>query len=266
MLSDLSPPGASQSENSAVAHAARVLASASRVLVFTGAGMSADSGLPTYRGIGGLYDQQATADGVDIEQALSGDMFARDPALTWKYICQIEAACRGARPHVGHIVLARWQRRFRHVCVITQNVDGLHQATGERDVIEMHGHVHRLCCTGCERTTDVTDFSDFGALPPTCYVCGSVLRPAVVLFGEMLPMRAVARYEMALAEGFDALVAIGTSAVFPYIVEPFREAHARGVPTIEINPRETAITHLCDARVRMSAAKALLAVDKAIGR
>lgn len=261
MLSRVPPFAIEQTEHQAIAAAARALASAERVLVLTGAGMSADSGLPTYRGVGGLYEQDITPDGVDIEDALSGEMFRQDPALTWKYICQIEAACRDARPHAGHAVLARWQQHWRHMYLVTQNVDGLHRAAGSSDVIEMHGRVHRLVCTGCDRVTQVADFSDFQALPPQCYLCGSVLRPAVVLFGERLPMHAAMRYEIEVATGFDALIAVGTSGVFPYIVEPFRDAFAHSVPTIEINPRATEMSRFCSTSIRMPAVQALTAIE-----
>lgn len=239
-----------------------VLGAAERVLVLTGAGMSADSGLPTYRGIGGLYDDVETEDGIDIEDALSGEMFASRPAVTWKYVGQIESACRGAQPHAGHGVIARLQSRYQRLCVLTQNVDGLHGAAGSRDVIEMHGNIHQLRCLGCDRRIEVPDFSHLGELPPNCAVCGSVIRPEVVLFGEMLPMRAVAHYEVALAEGFDAIVAIGTSAVFPYILEPVRDAWRRGIPTVEINPQETVISRFCSVTARMTALRALSAIER----
>lgn len=264
MLSGPPPLSNGVTENHEVADAARLLDGARRVLVLTGAGISADSGLPTYRGIGGLYAEGTTEEGVAIEDALSGDMFARDPALTWKYIHQIESACRGARPNAGHAVLARLQTRYQRLCVLTQNVDGFHAAAGSRDVIEMHGDIHRLYCTGCDYSTEVADFSHLERLPPACERCGGVVRPAVVLFGEMLPAHAVVRYEAALAEGFDAIVAIGTSAVFPYIDQPVRDAWMRGAATIEINPEQTAVSRFCTAAIRLPAARALPALERGL--
>lgn len=229
----------------------------------TGAGMSADSGLPTYRGVGGLYDNVETEEGVAIEQALGGAMFASRPALTWKYISRIEAACRGAQPNAGHAVLARLQARYQHLCILTQNVDGLHRLAGSRDVIEMHGNIHRLLCTACGWHADVDDFSHLdGVLPPRCPVCSSVIRPDVVLFGEMLPARAVARYEAAVADKLDAVVVIGTSAVFPYIVEPVCEASRRAIPAIEINPQETEVSSFCSLTLKSPAAQALPAIER----
>ncbi len=254
--------GASSAPSREIRSAASMLAGARRVLVLTGAGMSADSGLPTYRGIGGLYDEAVTEDHIAIEDALSGEMLARDPALTWKYIGQIEKACRGAKPNAGHDVLARLQSRYERLCVLTQNVDGFHSVAGSSDVIEMHGDIHRLRCTDCNNRSWVADYSGLDALPPTCSICGGMLRPEVVLFGEMLPVRAVARYEAALAGGFDAMLVVGTSAVFPYIAAPVRDAWKQGVATIEINPQETEISRFCRATVRLPAARALSEIER----
>ena len=140
--------------------AAGLLRTARRLFVITGAGISADSGLPTYRGIGGLYDDTHTEDAIPIEQALSGSMLARRPAITWKYLAQIERACRGARPNRAHELLAAFDRHFAHVCVLTQNIDGFHRDAGSRHLIEMHGDVHRLQCTACDWRARVTSFDE----------------------------------------------------------------------------------------------------------
>ncbi len=231
-----------------IAGAARALGSASRVLAITGAGMSADSGMPTYRGVGGLYNDEATADGVPIEQALSGPMFARDPGLTWKYLAQIESACRGARPNAGHQGLVSLAGHVDHLCVVTQNVDGLHRAAGTHDIIEMHGNIHRLFCIRCGQSRHVQDYSGLRQWPPLCARCDGVERPAVVLFGEMLPRSALERYQRELARGFDVVLMIGTTAVFEYIAAPAHAAAAGQGKAIEINPAETPITALCDVK------------------
>src|SRR5512134_814058 len=109
---------------------AAILRAAPRVLFITGAGISADSGLPTYRGIGGLYEERVTDEGMPIEALLSGDMFRARPEVTWKYLHQIELACRGAEPNRGHEVLAQLEERLERCVVFTQNVDGLHRAAG----------------------------------------------------------------------------------------------------------------------------------------
>lgn len=246
--------------------AAAVLRDARRVLALTGAGISADSGLPTYRGVGGLYDGAGTEEGMPIEEALSGSVFERDPALAWKYIYQIEAACRGAGPNAGHRALAAMQDRFESLCVVTQNVDGFHRAAGSERVIEMHGNINELYCTLCERRETVEDFShlDGERLPPRCAACGGIVRPAVVLFGEMLPAEAIAAYERAVTDDLDAVLSIGTTAVFPYIAGPVLNAARHGVPTIEINPGDSEVSDTVDIRIRERAAAALPALGKAL--
>ncbi len=235
---------------------AQLVGRAERTLFITGAGISADSGLPTYRGVGGLYHERLTDDGLTIEEALSGVMMASRPAIAWKYIAEIEANCRGARPNTAHMVIAALERDRPGVCVLTQNVDGLHRAAGSRNLIEIHGTVHRLRCTECPHAREVPDFSDM-RIPPECPKCGGVMRPDVVLFGEWLPEREVARLEAVLARGVDLVVSIGTTSVFPYIAEPVWWARQAGVPAVEINPGDTEVSHLVTHRLRMGAAEAM---------
>jgi NAD-dependent deacetylase len=241
---------------------AHTVARARRVLFITGAGVSADSGLPVYRGVGGLYDDGETVEGLRIEQALSGAMFRARPALTWRYILQIEAACRGAAPNRAHEVIAALQDRME-VVVLTQNVDALHTDAGSRNVIEMHGNLRHLSCTQCDWTDTVRDYAHLDALP-TCPRCGGVIRPDVVLFDEMLPTPAIAAYEAELAKPFDIVFAVGTSAGFPYIRGPFEAASYQGVLTVEVNPGDTDISWAATARVRQGAADAMDALWRAL--
>lgn len=240
---------------------AALLRGSRRLAFLTGAGISAESGLPTYRGVGGLYNDMTIDEGLPIEDILSGDTFARDPALTWKYLFEIERACRGARPNAAHALIAALDRTHE-VCVITQNVDGFHVEAGSRDVIEIHGRLRELRCTGCGARFSQRDF-DALDLPPRCAACRGVLRPDVVLFGEMLPLRAVARYEAALRRGFDLVFAIGTTAGFPYIYEPVAASARAGIPTIEINPDRTALSSLVSHRFACGAGAALRAIVEA---
>ncbi len=239
--------------------AALFLARARRVLFITGAGISADSGLPTYRGIGGLYEGTATAEGLPIEVALSGRTLRARPELTWKYLGQIEATCRGARPNAAHRAIAWLEATRGGVTVLTQNVDGLHRAAGSCDVIEIHGTLHRLQCTACSWRDEVVDYAGL-TLPPACPTCGRPVRPDVVLFGEMLPAPALQRLEAVLDEGVDLVVSIGTTSVFPYIAEPVLAARHAGVPTVEINPGQSEVSAFVDVRLRLGAADALTAL------
>jgi NAD-dependent deacetylase len=229
----------------------------SRSLLFiTGAGVSADSGLPTYRGIGGLYTVNGAEDGLSIEEVLSGWTMRRRPELTWKYFGQNEQACRGARHNRAHEVMAEMEHCFDRVWVLTQNVDGFHRQAGSRNVIDIHGNLHRLSCARCGFRQEVADYSGL-AIPPRCSGCAGHLRPEVVLFGEMLPLNKVAQLEQEMANGFDLTFTIGTTSVFPYISEPVRQAKKQGKPTVEINPGTTEVSHVVDIKLAMGAARAL---------
>lgn len=236
--------------------ATRILQSARRLLVITGAGISADSGLPTYRGIGGLYEDKFADEQMPIEVLLSGDMLREQPHLIWKYIHQIESACRGATFNVGHRVIADMQARFDGLCVLTQNIDGFHRDAGTRDLVEIHGNIHELHCIVCDYETRVKDYSAI-EIPPRCPDCNGLVRPRVVLFGEMLPEQALEQLHRHARQGFDAVLTIGTTSVFPYIAGPVHEARRAGVPTIEINPGDTEVSGIVDCRLRQRAAVAL---------
>lgn len=227
-----------------------------RILFITGAGISADSGLPTYRGLGGLYEDEITDDGIPIEEALSGRMMAAHPALTWKYLLQIERNCRGATPNLAHQVIAQLEQLVPEVIVYTQNVDGLHRAAGSSNLIEIHGDLHQLRCTRCRFHLRVETYAGL-ADPPLCPQCAAPLRPDVVLFGEALPEAAVDALESAFADGFDLVFSIGTSSLFPYIAEPVVWAKSAGILTVEINPADTGISHLVDFAIKAGAAEAM---------
>ena len=237
------------------------LRQATSVLFVTGAGISAESGIPTYRGIGGLYEDVETEEGIPIETALSGEMMRENPALTWKYLHQIELASRGAEPNRAHRVLAEAERRFERVWVLTQNVDGFHRAAGSENVIDIHGDIHTLVCTACDDPVRVEDFSGLAPLP-ICAKCRAPLRPDVVLFGELLPPDKVDVMHRELEKGFDVVFSIGTTSLFPYISRPVLEAKARGKPTVEINPSETVLSTEVDAKLPLGAVDALEALSK----
>lgn len=235
------------------------LQSSRRILFITGAGLSADSNLPTYRGVGGLYDRELTDEGVTIEEALSGGMMRRNPEISWKYISQIEAACREASHNRGHEVIAEMEAHFEGVWTLTQNVDGFHFSAGSTNVIDIHGSIKSLRCVQCHHRQDVTSLEGI-ELPPKCGHCHGLLRPDVVLFDEMLPINKVSLLERILNEGFDMLFSVGTSSLFPYIVEPIVNAKRMGVPTVEINPGHTTISRMVDHKITTGAAIALDAI------
>ena len=228
-----------------------------RLLFITGAGLSAESGLPTYRGIGGLYEDDETEDDMPIEEALSGSVFRSRPAVTWKHLMRLERGVRGAAPNRGHQIIAELDRRHE-VVVLTQNVDGLHHAAGSRKIIDIHGDCHELSCTVCDFHERRNDYAGL-VLPPLCG-CGGVIRPDVVLFGEMLPSEKVEELFRELERGFDAYFSVGTTSVFPYISNPIRQAKALGRLTVEINPGRTEVSRLVDVKFDCGAGVALSAI------
>jgi len=237
---------------------ARLLQQARRVLFITGAGVSADSGLPTYRGVGGLYNDGETEDGLSIEDALSGDCFAVRPDITWKYLAQIERNCRGVQPNAAHQAIAGLERLLE-VVVLTQNIDGLHSTAGSTNVIEIHGTLDERFCPHCGTPAQ----SDDRAVPPRCAKCGEIVRPKVVLFSENLPEEAMERLHKALVQGFDMVFVIGTTAVFPYVLEPVIRALHAGIPTVEINPTRTKLSSSVDFYIPRGAAEAMSAIRQA---
>lgn len=241
---------------SEIEHVTQLLKGCKSILFVTGAGISADSGLPTYRGIGGLYNVETTEDGMPIEVALSGSTMENSPELTWKYLKQIELACRGANFNRAHEVIAAMENHFQRVWTLTQNVDGFHQAAGCNNVIDLHGNLHHLRCTSCDYRETVPDFSRLNTVP-RCPNCNAVVRPDVVLFGEFLPADKVRLLRYELDQGFDLVFSVGTTSLFPYIIEPIYLAKKAGSPTVEINPGVTDISNIVDVKIPLKAAMAL---------
>jgi NAD-dependent deacetylase len=217
------------------------------VVVFTGAGVSADSGIPTFRGAGGLWrDFRA-------EDLATPEAFRRDPRLVWEWYEWRRGLIRDARPNAAHEAIARLPR----ATVVTQNVDGLHARAGTADVIELHGNLFRVRCVRDGRTTIREDA--FPSLPPSCE-CGGLLRPDVVWFGEMLPDDAVARAVSAIRAA-ELLLIIGTSGVV-YPAAGFVRLH-RGF-SVEINPEASALSSACTFAIAERAAAATPAIVDAL--
>jgi NAD-dependent deacetylase len=252
-----------------VEQVAKLLAPLDNLLFITGAGISVDSGLPTYRGVGGLYDDVDTDEGLPIEVVLSGPYFRKHPERTWKYLRQIGDACSGAKPNAAHLRIAELERARKRVVTLTQNVDGLHVAAGSQNVIAIHGDANALRCTACNWAVRVSDYGELakmfeGQPVPRCPTCEAIVRPAVVLFEEMLPALAIERLQTELRQGFDAVISIGTSALFPYIIAPVIEARRQCKLTIEINPGVSEVSELVDFHLKLGAAEAMDALANRI--
>ncbi len=240
-----------------------LLKSAKKLFFVTGAGISADSGLPTYRGLGGLYNDTETEEGLPIETVLSGEMMQERPHVTWRYLSEIEEACRGATFNRAHSVIAEMEQHFERVCVFTQNVDGFHRWAGSANVIDIHGDLHNLMCPKCTYRHTVENYADL-KIPPPCPQCNTVLRPDVVLFGEWLDADKLGRLEYELDQDLDVLFSIGTSSLFPYISKPVLIAEMRGIPTVEINPEVTDISEVVTYHLPTRAVEAMEAIWKGV--
>ena len=164
------------------------------------------------------------------------------------------------------MALARLHDMGRLQALITQNVDGLHRFAGSMNLVEVHGHMFDLYCTqcGCDYTATelLSDFRDQPKLPPKCSKCHGIVRPRVVLFDESLPHGVVRCMKELSNRDFDIVLAIGTSAVFHYIKQPLSLAQSKNIPTVEINPTQTAVSSGCRYRIRLGAADAMQRIRK----
>jgi NAD-dependent deacetylase len=233
------------------------LGRARKVAVLTGAGISSQSGVPTFRdaqtGLWARYDPQDLA---------TPEAFRRNPKLVWDWYAWRRERVAAARPNPGHFALARMQERQPGLVLITQNVDGLHARAGSADAIELHGNIARIVCSaGCGV---VAEF-DRDASPPRCPNCAAWLRPDVVWFGEPLPAAALDRARAAAA-ACEIFFSIGTSAlVYPAADLP-RLARAAGALLVEINPDDTPLSALVDFALRGPAGVVLPALLDATER
>jgi NAD-dependent deacetylase len=229
------------------------------VLMITGAGLSADSGLQTWRGPGGVYQSDLGDTDLPIEDLLSLQGFRQDPASLWRHIGPVEEACRDARPNRGHSVIADMETVFERFWVLTQNIDGFHQKAGSRNVIAIHGNVHELRCTACDYQATVENFSGLDPVPH-CPVCDELIRPDIVLFGENLHQQATKLYQRELDRPFDLVFTVGTSSLFSYIRNPVIDAALFDRPTVEINPDRTELSDVVQIALRLRAEAALVEI------
>ncbi len=230
------------------------LTSVRRLAVLTGAGMSAESGVPTFRDAQtGLWSR------FDPMQLASPEGFRADPALVWRWYAWRRELVRGAQPNPGHLALARAAGRFDSLRIVTQNVDGLHQRAGSRDVIEIHGNILRTrCLDECGMSYERPEDLPAGE-PPRCPGCGGWLRPGVVWFGEMLDPQTLHAAGAAL-RGAEALLVIGTSGlVYPAAGLPL-QARRAGAAIIIVNPQPSEIDSVADVVVRGTAGAVLPAL------
>ena len=221
------------------------------IAVLTGAGISAESGVPTFRGPGGLWRQYRP------EELATPEAFRRDPRLVWEWYDWRRQRIAQARPNAGHEALVRLERSKPRFWLITQNVDGLHERAGSRRVIKLHGDIWLVRCVACGREQR-DERVPLPELPPRC-ACGGLLRPGVVWFGEALPPGAWEAAEQAVREA-EVLLVVGTSAVVYPAAGLIPLAQACGARVIEVNPEETPMSARLDCSLRGPAGEILPAL------
>jgi NAD-dependent deacetylase len=239
--------------------AARRLAKCRQVVVLTGAGVSKESGIPTFReALEGLWAQY------DPMEMATQEGFLRNPSLAWQWYDYRFGMVEKASPNPGHLAIARLERKLPQVVVVTQNIDGLHQVAGSTDVVELHGSIRRFkCLRGPHAGFTRSDFADQNEIPPRCPRCGDLLRPDVVWFGELLPAGALGRaYDLAVT--CDAMLVVGTSgAVQPAASLPLIARHS-GAVVIDVNPAPDEFVDVADVFLRGPGGVVLPALVKAL--
>jgi NAD-dependent deacetylase len=234
----------------------RHLRGSERILFITGAGVSAESQIPTFRGATAAFADGKTEEGLPFEEILSGATFISNPKLSWKYFFRLEQSIRGKRPNAAHLAMAALQTPQRHVCVATQNIDGLHQRAGSKNVLELHGNLLRIICTECEYSVCLETFESILPLP-RCPQCDAILRPDIVLYEESLPVTVLDDFELEQEKGFDLVFSIGTTSLFYYVTHPIKAAAQRGTLVVEINPDKTPISDWADFRFTEAAGQTM---------
>ena len=228
-----------------------------RILVITGAGVSAESGIPTFRGKDGYWRN------LDPAKLATPEAFRRDPQLVWEWYRERRNGIRRAQPNPAHVAITRLANECRQFLLVTQNVDDLHvravhdgKSILPENLVQVHGDIFRTRCSRCdhaflERTEDTVNL-------PLCQRCGAMMRPGVVLFGEMLNLVRIAQVESFLAGGpCDLVLVIGTTAMFGYIIDWALRAAEDGARLIEVNPDVTPLSEHADETIREPAGTAL---------
>jgi NAD-dependent deacetylase len=220
-----------------------------RVLVITGAGVSAESGIPTFRGKDGYWRN------LDPIKLATSEAFARDPELVWQWYRERRQRIRNAQPNAGHEAIARLAQRADEFLLVTQNVDDLHERAGlaKGEMVQIHGNIFLTKCSRC----GFEDEQEQNGVP-RCIKCDALMRPGVVWFGEPLPLRETQRVENYLQrDSCGVVIVAGTTATFGYIIDWALRASRRGGGLIEVNPEETPLSRFATRLVREPATVAL---------
>jgi NAD-dependent protein deacetylase/lipoamidase len=224
-----------------------ILLDSKKIVFVTGAGISHESGIPTFRGKDGLWRK------FDSMQLATIDAFYNNPKLIWEWYEERRKNILNAKPNPGHFAIAELEK-YKKVVVLTQNIDGLHQRAGSTNVLELHGSIIRIKCTVCDFKDEIP--ISFEILPPKCKRCDNILRPDVIWFGESLPLD-VWNQAIVEANSCDAMIIAGTSLVVsPANTLPLYAKQNNAI-LVEVNPEQTSMTTEIDLSLRTTSAKAL---------
>jgi NAD-dependent deacetylase len=238
------------------------LRQATGAVVLSGAGVSRESGLDTFRGAGGLWEDQRP------EELATPEAFYRAPGRVWRWYAWRYARAAAAAPNPAHLALVRWESLFPSFLLVTQNVDDLHQRAGSRRLVALHGTIAEAVCDACGRRLGMAAaVAASPGEPPACGAgaCAGRFRPAVVWFGESLPAAALARAAEAAAR-CDVMVSVGTSSLVYPAAGLIETALRRGARVIEVNPEPTPFSPLVHLRLAAPAGEALPVLTEAIER
>jgi NAD-dependent deacetylase len=227
---------------------------ANRVAVLTGAGISAESGIPTFRGEDGLWKKFRA------EELATPEAFSRDPKLVWEWYDWRRGIIAQKKPNPAHKILARWEKSFPAFSLITQNIDGLHQKAGSKNISELHGNIWKVRCTE-EGTVTENYETPLKEIPPRCPSCGALLRPHVVWFGESLSS-SVLNTAFLISSTCNVMFVIGTSAVVQPAASLPLTAAKSGAKVVEINTDATPLTSYADFSIKGKAGEILPKIDK----
>lgn len=229
-----------------------------RVAVLTGAGISAESGIPTFRGKDGLWKKHRA------EELATPSAFSENPKLVWEWYDWRRGLIAPKEPNSGHRVLARWEKIFPSFALITQNIDGLHQKADSKNILELHGNIWKLRCME-EGTITENHEAPLEEIPPHCPDCGALLRPHVVWFGEPLPS-SILHKAFLLSSSCEIMFVVGTSAIVQPAASLPLTASEAGAKIVEINPDPTPLTSYSDFSFRGKAGEILPLIDEELNR
>lgn len=231
--------------------AAAILANAQRVVCLTGAGVSAESGVATFRDAqSGLWST------FDPQQLASQEGFAANPGLVWRWYMRRLEMVEQAAPNPGHLALAELEHLLPNFTLITQNVDNLHERAGSHEILHLHGSIVRFRCNQCGEPHMLQDAERQSEVPPHCASCGGLVRPAVVWFGEMLPGRVTQRAYL-VTESCDVMLVVGTSGVVYPAAQLPQLAKNLGAAVIDVNPEYNPIAEIADVVLQKPGGKIL---------